>query len=265
MYWYKSFSAPGSFIYPDKKNTVSIGYNGVFENRKGGDILVVKDKADVQHQYFIRNKSLRNSIETSWEDKLNTKTDFVLKPPPTGQQDIETNTFGMKASQLSYFSEASYLNGWRKRPGCGYQFYRWTFNRKLPDSTLLTNTKTTAPSDFLHIRRLEGPSNVTVQAGLRTDFNSTYGTFMLPRLSVLWKISHYLSTRLGGGWDIRFLPCSAARLMKGITRILPINTSLVKAERSEGINWDINYHHKVNNWDITVNQMFYITGIQNPS
>lgn len=260
------FLHPVLFIYPDKKNTVSIGYNGVFENRKGGDILVVKDKADVQHQYFVSNKSLRNSIETSWEDKLNTKDRFRFKATANWlNRDIETNTFSMKASQLSYFSEASYLKRLKKNDlVAGINFTGERFNRKLPDSTLLTNTNNSTIGLFTQ-DDWKAASNVTVQAGLRTDFNSTYGTFVLPRLSVLWKISHYLSTRLGGGLGYKIPTVFSSEIdERDYPHILPINTSLVKAERSEGINWDINYHHKVNNWDITVNQMFYITGIQKP-
>lgn len=51
------FFHPVLFIYPNKNNTVSIGYNGVTEDRKGGDMLVLQNKKDNLHQYFVKNKS----------------------------------------------------------------------------------------------------------------------------------------------------------------------------------------------------------------
>jgi hypothetical protein len=51
---------------------VYIGYNGVFENRKGGDMQVVDEKPDTQHQYFISNRSTRHTFDLNWENKLNT-------------------------------------------------------------------------------------------------------------------------------------------------------------------------------------------------
>lgn len=260
------FLHPVLFIYPDKKNTISIGYNGVFENRKGGDILVLKDKADAQHRYFVRNKSLRNSIEAGWEDKINTKDRFHFKATASWlSRDIETNTFGMKASQLSYFSEASYLKRLKKNDlVTGINFTGEQFTRKLPDSTLLTNTRNNTIGLFIQ-DDWKVASKVTLQAGLRTDFNNTYGTFVLPRLSVLWKINSFFSTRLGGGFGYKIPTVFSSEIdERDYPHILPINTSTVKAERSQGINWDINYHRKVNSWDITVNQMFYITNIRKP-
>ena len=117
----------------------SIGYNGVFENRKGGDMLVLKNKQDNQHQYFDQNKSARNTVDANWENKINSKDRFTFKT--TGSwlnRQIETNTFGMKANQFSYFSEASYLKRFDKNDFvAGINFTGEHFTKKLPDSTQL--------------------------------------------------------------------------------------------------------------------------------
>ncbi|MFN8289131.1 MAG: TonB-dependent receptor [Chitinophagaceae bacterium] len=260
------FIHPVLFIYPNKKNTISVGYNGVFENRQGGDMQVLHDKTDAQHKYFIRNRSFRNSIETSWENRLNTKDRFHFKATASWlNRDITTNTFGMKASQLSYFSEASYLKRLKKNDlVTGINFTGENFNKKQPDSTLLANTTNSTVGLFVQDDWKIAPK-VTIQAGLRSDFSNTYGTFILPRLSILWKINSFLSTRLGGGLGYKVPTVFSSEIdERDYPHLLPIYPSSVKAERSEGINWDINYHHKVNNWDITINQMFYITGIKKP-
>jgi len=38
----------------------------------------------------------------------------------------------------------------------------------------------------------------------------------------------------------------------------------VKAERSVGTNWDINYHEKINGWDLTANQTLFYNRINDP-
>lgn len=260
------FIHPVLFIYPDKKNILSVGYNGVFETRKGGDMQVLSDKASAQHQYFVRNRSLRNSIETSWENRINTKDRFHFKATASWlDREIETNAFGMKASQLSYFSEASYLKRLKKNDlVTGINFTGENFNKKQPDSTLLTNTTNNTIGLFAQDDWKIAPK-VTIQAGLRSDFNNTYGTFVLPRLSILWKINSYFSTRLGGGLGYKIPTVFSSDIdERDYPHLLPINTTSVKAERSQGVNWDINYHHKINNWEVTVNQMFYITTISKP-
>ena len=73
------FVHPNIFIYPNKSNLLSIGYNGVFEDRKGGDMLVLDQKADNQHQYFNQDKIFRNTIDAVWENKINTKDRFSMK------------------------------------------------------------------------------------------------------------------------------------------------------------------------------------------
>lgn len=258
------FIHPTAFYYPNARNLVSIGFNNVLENRKGGDMLVLQEKADADHQYFVKNKTIRNSIEANWENKINKNDRFTFKA--TGSwlnREITTNTFGMKARQLSYFSEASWLKKTRNNDlVAGINLAGENFTKKQPDSTLIPNEKNTTIGLFLQDDwRLA--KKLTLQSGIRFDHHNRYGNFLLPRLSLLYKINSYFTSRLGGGLGYK-IPTLFNSETDERDYMLLLPFSAVKAERSGGMNWDINYHQQFNEWELTVNQTFYFTTIKDP-
>ena len=258
------FVHPTIFIYPNNKNSISIGYNGVFENRKGGDMLVLKDQKDNQHEYFDQNKSYRNTVDASWENKINSKDRFNFKA--TGSwldRSIATNTFGMRAVQLSYYSEATWLKKFEKNDFvAGINFTGERFTKKNPDSTQISDYNYSTIGAFVQ-DDWRVTNLFTVEAGLRLDHHNQYGNFLLPRISLLYKINSYWSTRLGGGLGYRIPTVFSSEVdERDYKLLLPLTTA--RDEKSAGANWDINYHRHVNAWDITINQAFYSTSISHP-
>lgn len=258
------FFHPRIFIYPNQRQTVTVGYNLTYEDRNGGDMQVLHHTKDNMHQFYIQNKSLRNTADASWENKLN-KTD-VLTVKGTASffnRNISTNVFGMKANQLSYFSEISYF---KKLPKhnivAGMNFSGENFKKKLPDSTQFNNYNHSTVGLFVQDDwKITG--KFIAEAGLRFDHHNVYGNFVLPRLSLLYRISPAFTTRLGGGLGYKtpspFVTDADERNYPGI---MPNNN--LKAERSTGINWDINFKKAVSGWHLTINQMFYLTDIHKP-
>ena len=53
---------PRLFFYPTKNITITAGYTATFENRLGGDMQVIGNKADNIHIYFEENKTDRKSV-----------------------------------------------------------------------------------------------------------------------------------------------------------------------------------------------------------
>ena len=258
------FFHPTIFFYPDKKNMVYVGYNGVFENRKGGDMQVIKGKRDIDHQYFVSNKSYRNTVDASWENKINNTDRFTLKGTVSWfDRQIETNVFGMKATQLSWFTEASYLKKWKNSDFvAGMNFAGEQFQKKQPDSTQINNYTNSNIGLFVQ-NDLKLSSAFIMQTGLRTDFYSRYGSFVLPRLSFLYKISRSFTSRLGGGLGYKIPTIFSSDIdEREYPNLLQLQN--VKAERSIGANWDVNFHQKINGWDLTANQSVFYNRINHP-
>jgi len=258
------FFHPTLFIYPDQKNMIYFGYNGTFENREGGDMLVIRNRPDNIHQYFTRNKSNRHTADFFWENKLNAKDRLTLKGTSSWfDRKIETNIFGMDARQLSYFSEFSYLKKWERTDlVAGLNLTGEDFRKKLPDSTRINNYSFHTIGFFVQ-NDWRATSKFIIQTGFRYDHHNHYGDFALPRISLLYKISSLFSTRLGSGFGYQIPTLFSSELdERDYPALLPFQQ--VKAEKSVGANWDLNYHQKVNGWDLTVNQALFSNRISHP-
>jgi iron complex outermembrane receptor protein/outer membrane receptor for ferrienterochelin and colicins len=260
------FFHPRIFFYPNKSQTISAGYNLTYEDRKGGDMQVLHDTKDYNHQFFIQNRSLRNSIDAVWENKLNATDRLTVKGVASFfRRDINTNVFGMKASQRSFYAELSYykkLN--RHNLVAGLNISGEQFNKKQPDSTLIVPYRYTTSGFFLQ-DDWKISSRFITQAGFRLDHNTVYGNFALPRVSLLYKINNNFTTRLGGGLGYKIpSPFDSDIDERDYPKIIPFSTNSIRAERSSGMNWDVNYKKVFDDWRITVNQMFFITSINKP-
>jgi len=258
------FLHPRLFFYPNEKQTLVVGYNLTYEERKGGDMQVLQNKQDNTHQFFIENRSMRNTADVDFETKLNDKDRLTVKGTASFfNRDISTNVFGMKANQLSWYSELSYLKKTAQHNiVSGLNFTGENFSKKNPDSTLIPGYKYATIGAFIQ-DDWKLSKKFTVQAGLRFDHHNEFGNFFLPRISLLYKISDHFTTRLGGGLGYKTPAYFASEIDERDYGKIILNNNL-EAERSKGINWDINYHQNLDEWHLTVNQMFYITDITKP-
>ena len=258
------FFHPRIFIYPNTKQTISIGYNLVYEDRNGGDMQVLHKTADALHRFFIQNRSTRNTVDAEWQSTMHRADKLTVKGTVSFyNRDISTAVFGMKASQVSYFTEASYFKKLAKHNMVGgLNFTGENFHKQLPDSTQFNNTAQNTLGLFIQ-DDWNLSSKFVAEAGMRFDHHNSYGDFWLPRFSLLYRISPAFTSRLGGGLGYRIPSYFESSLDERDLPKVQTNNRL-QAERSAGINWDINFKKFVHGWHITVNQMFYITDIRKP-
>lgn len=258
------FFHPRLFLYPNDKHTITIGYNLTYEDRNGGDMQVLHKTKDNQHQFFIRNKSLRNTIDAEWENKLNTIDRLIVKGTYSFfNRDINTNVFGMKASQQSYFTELSYLKKWERHTlVSGINISGESFEKKYPDSSLINPYSYHILGAFAQ-DDWKLSNKFIAQLGMRFDYHDAYQPLLLPRVSLLYKIDHHFTSRLGGGMGYK----APTVFNSDVDERYLANHNLaanILLEKSLGANWDINYKGKINGWQLTVNQMFYVTEIKRP-
>lgn len=258
------FFHPTLFFYPGEKSTISLGLNGTFEERKGGDMLVLKRVRDSQHQFFIQNSSYRNTLDIVWDNRATRFDKFTLKGTVSAfSRDINTNVFGMKARQISWFSEASYVKKLAKHDWVmGLNLNGESFKKKLPDSTRIRNYDHFTLGLFVQDDWRIHPKFI-LETGFRSDFHNRYGSFLLPRVSLLYKISPSWTARLGGGLGYKIPTVFESDIDERDYPLLqPMDT--IKAERSFGANCDVNYKKQIGEVELTINQSFYITQIDDP-
>jgi iron complex outermembrane receptor protein len=105
----------------------------------------------------------------------------------------------------------------------------------------------------------------TLELGLRTDYNVQYGVFVLPRVSMLFRINEKLAMRLGGGMGYK-LPTIFTEEAERIKfeNIEPLVIEDVLPETSIGGNFDINYKTIfLREFTFSINQLFFVTGLNN--
>ena len=102
---------------------------------------------------------------------------------------------------------------------------------------------------------------LTIETGLRGDYQDDYGFFLLPRLSTLFKINNHFTARLGGGLGYKIPSVFTEDAEKvQFKNVLPIDIKNTTAEKSYGGNFDINYRTKLFNNEVafSINQLFFI-------
>jgi outer membrane receptor for ferrienterochelin and colicins len=260
------FIHPVFYFYPSKTKTFSIGYNLTSEQRKGGDMQVINNKADGNHQFFISNLTSRHTADVQWENRISQRQILTIKTIASFfGRNINTNTYTtgkIKATQVSYFSELAYLIKSKKTDlVAGINFNGQDFNDKSQVKHFKSENAQTIGLFAQNDWRISGKT--TVETGLRFDHNSRYGSFFLPRISLLYKIIPFLTTRLGGGPGYRMPSVFDAGIdERYYDKMYPQYT---KAEQSYGGNWDINFHKRISeDFDLTINQSFYTTYINHP-
>jgi len=91
-------------------------------------------------------------------------------------------------------------------------------------------------------------SLLSLETGLRADYQNEYGIFVLPRFSTMFTFTETLTARVGGGLDYKtptIFTEDAERIQ--FRNVLPINVDETEAENSIGGNLDVNYRGSIFN------------------
>lgn len=255
---------PAFYFYLNEKNTVSLSINSAYEDRVGGDMDILDGYFSNFHQFFIQNQTLRNTVFIDWENKINSKDKFTFKASTSSfNRDISSNVFGMKAKQLSYYSEASYVKKIAKHDFvAGLSLMGEKLKRGVPDSTLINDFHYFTVGLFVQDDWRIHPK-LTIETVLRSDFHNEYGAFILPGIALLYKIDPYFTMRLGGGLGYKIPTVFESTVdERDYPKLLPLQNA--KAEKSTGINWGINYKKKFGKLELAINQSFFYSQINRP-
>lgn len=256
---------PRLFFYPDDKTIIVAGYTGTFEKRNGGDMQVLDGKTDATHQYFENNHIVRNSFELTAQKFLANQKKLVFKSSLSSfNRRINNNEIDFTGRQLNYYTELSLLVPYKENSlVAGVNFTGDQF-KKISQNIQLNNFNNNTIGLFVQ-NTWNIKDNTTIEAGLRNDYQFTYGNFLLPRVALFHRFNKHWATRFGVGFGYKtpnaLSPQTTDYAIQKI-QSLPAN---IKTEKSIGYNAEVNYKTTWGNGnELFINQAFFLTQLNRP-
>ncbi|GAA4449000.1 TonB-dependent receptor [Nibrella saemangeumensis] len=257
---------PRVFFYLSERTNASVGVTAATETRLGGDIPAIRQKLD--GYYTERNRSDRYTTQLMFSHRFTNNLSVYAKNSITFfDRVVTTPDFRFGGRQRASFSELG-LNryGDRMEWVAGLNLWTDTFRENTPANSPLNRTYTLNTVGAFVQNTWKATEHLTAESGLRVDHQATYGTFLLPRLSILLRLNERLTSRLGGGLGYKsptvFTEEAEQRLYQSIRPIDPRQTS---AETSQGLNWDVNYSTELaEDLILSFNHLFFYTRINSP-
>jgi iron complex outermembrane receptor protein/outer membrane receptor for ferrienterochelin and colicins len=262
---------PKLFLYPGKNSTIIIGNSFSKARRKGGDVQVIKDKADAFHRYFEENNTTRNITTFEWQQKITDKKNLTLKQGfSVFDRHIKIPGYHFDGASYNSFTDMSYLVNVRNHSlVSGVNMVYDYFNEKQGSAGNRDNRNFTTGAYVQDT--WDATEKIKLESGIRFDFarysNSVYKNnefFVLPRISLLINYSSKVSSRIGAGLGYK-LPTLFTERTETLQYQDVQQLEKVKAEKSHGGTADINIKTKLGHrFDFSFNNMFFYTRISRP-
>ncbi|MCU4173987.1 TonB-dependent receptor [Carboxylicivirga sp. N1Y90] len=263
----QTFSLNPKFYYYINPNTeLSLGLNTTIDDRTGGDMEVIKGNSSTEHIFTEENKSERYATQLNFRNTKENRTIDFKNSISYFDRKLTIPDYQFNGNQVSSFSEASYnlhrneKSEWQ----FGLNHYLEQFTEENTDSLPVRDYTHNTIGGFIQ-NTTDINERLILEAGLRTDYNTDYGTFVLPRFSLLFKANNKLSSRIGGAMGYKLPTIFTEDAEKLYYRgIQPLSTDQVDAETSIGGNFDINYKTALGDeMTFSINQLFFLTQLKN--
>ena len=258
---------PKLYYYYNDRTSFEFGLNTIIEDRTGGDVKRIENKEDNPGGYFERNKTTRLSGNLGIEYKMSENSQITIKNSVSYyDRNIEIPDYKFSGEQLSSFTEAVY----RYKSGvfdwvAGLNFISDRFTQNKPDTTEAVDHNYSTFGAFLQ-NTWSISEKASLESGLRFDHQNRYGSFVLPRLALLFKLNSDLSFRLGGGMGYKtptIFTEDAERIQFRDVQAIDVNNT--HAEESIGINTDINFRTTfLDDFTFNINALLFYTRINDP-
>jgi outer membrane receptor for ferrienterochelin and colicins len=264
----RSFNlTPRVFFYLDDKTRMILGNSTSCQNREGGDVVVIRDGADTLHRYFENNNSFRNITNVEFDREFSGGSKIIAKQSIAFfSRQIETPDYLFKGRQFNSYTDVSYFHPVKGHALVfGINAVYDQFRENTHSNSLINRNETRMTFGGYVQDNFQITNRVSMEAGFRLDKLNHYGVFPLPRVSVLYRVTDNLSSRfsVGLGYKAPSIFTEEAEMLL-FRNVLPIGNTL-KAERSRGGTFDVNYKNKIGEkFSWSLNQMFFYTSIESP-
>ncbi|GAB3772200.1 hypothetical protein GCM10028818_12120 [Spirosoma horti] len=266
----KQFNFHPKFFYnPSDQTRVNIGYSFTGEHREGGYLAALE--GTLPNAYRNITDLQRHTVDFDATHNTSPANALTLKGAVSTFH--RKNTDYQKLSdgrQSSIYLEGNDLIRFGKHQLIAGANLTVEAFHKNPDSTRLVDYTYQTIGGFVQDDWQVG-DKVALQTGLRFDHHNTFGNFLLPRLSIKLKPADPWTVRLSVGTGYKtpnlFVNQTPGALNVSLIfpRLLPIDVSTVKAEKSVGANMDIAYSKTFESGvSLQVDQAFYYTYVNSP-
>ncbi|MBX3293063.1 MAG: TonB-dependent receptor [Acidobacteria bacterium] len=258
---------PRAFFYIDDATRLTIGNSTTYQNRNGGDMKVIRGTTGPQNRYFEKNRSVRNITTVNFSRDLSGNRRFTAKQSVAFfDRELTTPDHRFAGRQFNSYTDLSLVAPIKNHAvivGFTAAFDRFNETDAAPGEVERDESRASFGA-FIQ-DTVDISDRLSLETGLRVDGTRKYGTFALPRVSLLYRFTDDLTTRIGFGLGYKtptiFNEDSETILFRGV---LPIEDG-TKAERSRGGTFDINYRAEIaEKIGVSINQMFFYTQITDP-
>jgi len=256
---------PKFFLDLNEDDHLVIGLAASYENRLGGDVFAIKNQVDSLHSFTENNETKYLSGNIKYEHEINDRDLLTVRGNITNYNRVlKTNVNIFEGNQITSFSEISYLVNAKKHhwvSGINFYYDRFLQTKTGNSFSLNYNHQTIGifSQDNWKITK-----KLSLEPGIRYDYNLNNRGFFLPRLAVMYKFVRQFSARLSGGFGYK-LPTpftDDAERTRYQNIIFPDG---LKAEKSMGTNLDFTFKIPLaDELFLTINQAFFIVQISNP-
>ena len=273
---------PKLFYNPNKKTELYFGAGMTKENRKGGSMSKIRNENPNAFYFLDEQESSRTTTQFSANYKIdNTKTISLKNSISSFDRYININedilgtstTFG--GNQLNSFTELNLnINKEKQNINIGLNALTDKFTEDNLINQPLRNQEFNTLG--LYVNHLwDVTDKFALESGLRTDkveastLNTENGgqSFVLPKISALYKMTPEISIRLGAGMGYRMPSLFSEEAEPyGYKNVQAVNFENLVAEESYGTNIDFKYQStfSTDNVLLSLNQMFFFNVIDNP-
>ena len=258
---------PRLFFRLDDATRLTVGNSTAYQNRKGGDVFVIRGAADDFHRYFENNESLRNITTLQFERAFSGGRSLVARQSLAYfGRELEIPDYRFEGGQFNSYTDVSYFHpAGRHALVLGFNAAYDRFREGRDSDAPVPRDESRETFGGYVQDSFAVTDKLSLEAGFRLDRVKHYGLFPLPRVSALYRFTDRLSSRLGFGFGYKtpsiFTEEAETLLFRNV---LPVGNGL-KAERSRGATFDVNYRGAVGEkFSYSLNQMFFYTEIEDP-
>ena len=160
---------PKLFIYPNETTTITIGNSLTSGERTGGDIQVIKTKCRCSHQYFEKNKTLRNISTFELDKKIGDRKRLMARQSfSVFDRTINIPAYTFAGVDYNGYTDVSYIsNGDKHAFVLGGNFIYNKFNEK--DKAAATEIIQLTTGGLYGQHTWDATDKIKLESGLRID------------------------------------------------------------------------------------------------